>query len=84
MDAGNLIFLLLIVGGVFSMFFMHRGHGHGGGGMGGCGGHGHSHGHGGSSTEERHEEDEKPILGKPGPHGQNHEPAATGSGRGGS
>jgi hypothetical protein len=82
MDAGNLIFLLLIVGGVFAMFFMHRGgHGHGGG-MGGCGGHGHSHG--GSSTEERREEDEKPILGKPGPHGHDQEPAATGSGRGGS
>ena len=25
MDAGNLIFLLLIVGGVFAMVFMHRG-----------------------------------------------------------
>lgn len=39
MDAGNLIFLLLIVGGVFAMFFMHRG-GHGHGGMGGCGRYG--------------------------------------------
>jgi hypothetical protein len=84
MDAGNLIFLLLIVGGAFSMFFMHRGggHGHGGGGMGGCGGHGHSHG--GSSTAERREEEDKPILGKPGPHGQDDEHAATRSGRGGS
>lgn len=83
MDAGNLIFLLLIVGGVFAMFFMHRG-GHGHGGMGGCGRHGHSHG--GSATDERREEDKKPILGKPGPHGHDHdhEPAATGGGRGGS
>lgn len=41
MNAGNLIFLLLIVGGVVAMFAMHRG-GHGRGGMGGCCG-GHSH-----------------------------------------
>lgn len=76
MDAGNLIFLLLIVGGVFAMFFMHRG-GHAHGGMGGKG-----HNHGGSSTDERRGDDKKPLLGKPGPHG--HEPAAKGNGRGGS
>lgn len=83
MDAGNIIFLLLIVGGVLAMFFMHRG-GHAHGGMGGCGGHGHKHG--GSSTDEPRKEDKKPLLGKPGPHvhDHDHEPAATGSGRGGS
>lgn len=42
MDAGTLLWILLIGGGVFAMFFMHRGgHAHGGGG---CGGHGHDHG----------------------------------------
>ncbi len=89
MDAGNLIFVLLIVGGLFAMFFMHRG-GHAHGGMGGCGGRGHNHG--GSFTDERREEGKKPLLGRPGPHGHDHdhdhdhdhEPAATGSGRGGS
>ncbi len=77
MNAGNVIFLLLIVGGVFAMFFRHRG-GHAHGGMGGCGRHGHNHG--GSSTGERREEDKKPLLGEPGPHGHDHdhEPAAAG------
>ena len=90
MNSGNLIFLLVVVGGLFAMFFMHRGgHAHGGaghgghaaGGMGGCGGHNH----GGSSTDERQGESKKsPLLGQPGSHAHDHEPANTGSGRGGS
>lgn len=91
MNAGNLIFLLLIVGGLFAMFFMHRGGhahgdaGHGGhaeGGMGCCGGHGDKHG--GSSTDEHQEEDKKPPLATPGPHSHDHEPAVTDAGRSGS
>lgn len=87
MNAGNLIFVLLIVGGLFAMFSMHRGgraHGRAHGGMGGCGGHGDKHGD--SSTDERQEEDKKPPLGTPGPHSHDHdhEPAATDAGRSGS
>ena len=67
MNAGNLIFLLLLVGGVFWMFSMHRG-GHSHGGMGGCGG---GHGHGNDQTDERgpdtaHDHGQKPLLGPPG------------------
>jgi hypothetical protein len=85
MNSGNLIFLLVVVGGLFAMFFMHRGgHAHGGtghagrgqGGMGGCGGHNH----GGSSPDEDREEGKKPIPAQPGSHGHDHEPTATGSG----
>ena len=82
MDAGSLIFLLLIVGGVFAMFAMHRGGGHAHGGKGGgcCGGHGHDRGSPDdqSSTDEPREE--KPLLGKPGSQGHDHE-AATASGK---
>lgn len=83
MDAGKLILILLIGGGVLAMFFMHRrGHAHGGlgGGGGGCGGHGHSHDHGGSSVDEPREpreEDAKPLA-KPGSHDHGREPAAAG------
>ena len=91
MNSGNLIFLLVAVGGLFMMFFMHRGgHAHGGtghagrgqGGMAGCGGHNH----GGSSTDEARQEDKKPLLGEPRSNGHNHDhrPAPTGSGRDGS
>lgn len=84
MNAGNLIVLLLIVGGLFAMFFMHRGGGRGHGGMGGCGGHGDTHGD--SATDEHQEKDKQPPLGKPGPHGHDHdrEPATTDAGRSGS
>ena len=63
MDAGNLIFLLVIVSGVFGMFFMHRG-GHGHGGMGGCGGH--SHGHTDEPAPDAQRGEKKPLLGPPG------------------
>ena len=80
MDAGTLIWILLIGGGVLAMVFMHRGgHAHGGsGGGGGCGGHGH--GHGGTSSDESQEarnEGAKPAS-KPGSHSHGQEPAATG------
>lgn len=67
MDAGNLIVLLLVGGGLFAMFAMHRGgvHSHGAGG--GCGG---GHGHG-PSEEPR--EEQKPLLGAPGSPGHAHE-----------
>ena len=80
MNSGNLIFLLLALGGLAAMFFMHRGgHTHGGGGhagrgqggMGGCGGHNH----GGSSPDESREDDKKPLSAQPGSH--DHEPTAT-------
>lgn len=76
MSAGNLIFLLLFVGGFLAMFSMHRG-GHGAsGGMGGCCG-GHSH-----DTSEDREQSEHPgggqttklLLGPPGT--QSSRPAA--------
>lgn len=76
MDAGTLLWILLIGGGVFAMFFMHRG-GHAHGGSAG-GGHGHDHGR--TSTDESREsrnEDTKP-LGKPGSHDHDREPAAAG------
>ena len=80
MDAGNLIILLLIGGGLFAMFSMHRrgGHSHGmGGGPGG--GHGHTRG----SSDEPREEEKKPLLGKPGSQGHDREPAAADDKRGG-
>lgn len=74
MDAGNLIVLLLVGGGLFAMFAMHRGggHSHGGGGHshgagGGCGG---GHGHGPSEAPR---EEQKPLLGKPGSGVHEHE-----------
>lgn len=63
MDAGTLILWLLIVGGVFGMFFMHRGHGHGG--MGGCGGHSRDHS-GEPARDTGRGDEEKPVLGPPG------------------
>ena len=82
MSAGNLIFLLVLVGGVVAMFSMHRGGGHSHG-MGGCGG-GHGHGGHGSSdseptSEESSEKETKPLLGKPGSHSHGREPATQGS-----
>ena len=78
MNAGNLIFLLLIVGSFVAMFSMHRGggHAHGGMGGGGCGGgHGdHSHDQSDETTREgAHEHGQKPLLGPPGT--QSNEPA---------
>jgi hypothetical protein len=78
MNAGNLIFLLLIVGAPLAMFSMHRGgHAHGGaaggggggGGGGCCGGGGHNHG---ASHEEEQTpnttagQETPPLLGPPG------------------
>lgn len=75
MNAGNLIFLLVVVGGAVAMFSMHRGGGHSHGAGGGCGG---GHGHGSSdshgSPEEPREEKKKPVLGKPGVRAHVHEP----------
>lgn len=82
MDAGNLIILLLIGGGLFAMFSLHRRGGHSHGAGGGCGGgHGHTHG----SSDEPREEEKKPLLGKPGSQGHEHErePAAADGKRGG-
>lgn len=80
MDAGNLIFLVLIVGGAAAMFSMHRGgHAHGGtAGSGGQGGMGGGHDHGGSDEEEQTPDasggqETKPLLGPPGT--QSNEPA---------
>ena len=70
MNAGNLIFLLLIIGAPLAMFAMHRGgHAHGGirGGGGGCGGHGHGGSHEGDQTPNTSGRQEtKPLLGPPG------------------
>lgn len=83
MDAGTLFWVVLIGGGLFAMFFMHRGgHAHGGhahGGLGGCGGHGHGDP---SSDKQEHEEgqegDKKQPLGTHGSQGHKHEPATAG------
>lgn len=86
MSAGNLIFLLVLLGAVVAMVSMHRGggHSHGMGGMGGgCGGHGaHDHGdekaaNGGSSKDARDKETEQPAG-----HAHDGEPAAAGGRRG--
>jgi hypothetical protein len=54
MDAGNLIFELLIVGGVVGMFFMHRGgHAHGSNAGGG-------HAHGGQGNKSHDEKTKSP------------------------
>ena len=69
MDAGNLIILLLAVGGLFAMVAMHRGGGHSHGAGAGCGGgHGHAHGPSEEPREER-----QPLLGKPGSQEHEHE-----------
>jgi hypothetical protein len=73
MNAGTLIFLLLLVGAPLAMFSMRRGgHAHGGtagGGGGCCGGGGHSHG-GGREEEQTPDtsggQETKPLLGPPG------------------
>lgn len=81
MDAGTLLWILVIGGGLFAMFFMHRG-GHAHGGPGGCGGHGHDHGDPSSDKqqEQRREEDKKPLQGKHGSHGHDDEPATATAG----
>lgn len=75
MNAGSVIFGLLIVGSFMVMFSMHRrgAHAHGDssahGSMGGgcCGGHGHGNGHNEHADEPPHEHhDDKPLLGPPG------------------
>ena len=76
MDAGTLLWILLIGGGVFAMFFMHRG-GHAHGGLGGSGGH--SHGHGGAPSDEQEQRREvgtTPVQSKDDPHGHEDEPAS--------
>lgn len=79
MDAGTLLWILLIGAGVFAMFFVHRG-GHAHGGLGG--GHGHDHGDPSSDKqlEQRLEEGKKPSEGKHGSHGPDDEPATATSG----
>ena len=85
MSAGNLIFLLVIAGGAFAMFSMHRGGGHshgaGGGGCGGGGhGNGHDHGQGPTDTEASSsapsDGEKKPLLGKPGTQTHEHQHGA--------
>ena len=72
MSAGNLIFLLVLVGGVLAMFAMHRGGGHPHGMGGGCGGHGHGNGHDSSDSRDQPEESrgegKSPLPSKPGSH----------------
>lgn len=86
MSAGNLIFLLVLVGGAFAMFSMHRGGSHSHGMGGGCGA-GHGHGHGSSdshgSPEDLHDEEKQPPRDKPVAHAREHEPAAEGGRHGG-
>lgn len=72
MNAGNLIFLLVVVGGAVAMFSMHRGGGHShgtrgsGGHVHGSSGHGSSNSQGTADTTEQPREEGKPLLGKPG------------------
>lgn len=78
MDAGTLLWILLIGGGVVAMVFMHRGgHAHGGLG-GGCGAHGHDHGQ--ESTDETREPraNEKNAAAASGSHEHGREPATAG------
>ena len=82
MDVGTFLWILLIGGGVFAMFFMHRGgHTHGGHAHGGLGG---GHGHGTPSSdkqqEPRPEENRKPSQGEHGAHGPDDEPTTATSG----
>lgn len=82
MNAGNLIFLLLIIGAPLAMFSMHRGgHGHGGTAGGGCCGGGGGHNHGGGREEQQTPnpsggEETKPLLGPPGTQSGTSVPAA--------
>ena len=80
MDAGTLLWILLIGGGVFAMFFMHRG-GHAHGRLGG-GGHGHDHSSSSSDEQQgqQREEDKKPLQSKHGSHGRDDEQATAAAG----
>lgn len=76
MSVGNLLFLLVVVGGAVAMFSMHRGGGHSHGAHGGG-----DRGHGSSGSEGSPNEpikEKKPLLGKPGTRTHEHEaePAA--------
>ncbi len=65
MTSGTLILLLLVIGPVLAMMFMHRG----GAGMGGCGmGHGSHGNHGRDSENDPADEngERRPMLGNPG------------------
>lgn len=77
MSAGNLIFLLVVIGGAVAMFSMHRGGGHSHGTHGG-GDHGHGSSGNQASSNEPPVEEKKPLLGKPGTRTHEHEaePAA--------
>jgi len=81
MDAGTLLWILLIGGGVFAMFFMHRG-GHAHGRLGGGGGHGHDHSSSSSDEQQgqQREEDKKPLQSKHGSHGRDDEPTTAAAG----
>lgn len=60
MDAGTLIWILLLGGGIVGMLFMHRGHAHRGhGGHGGCGGHDRTSA---GEPQERHEAGRNPAT----------------------
>ena len=80
MNAGNLIFLLLIIGAPLAMFSMHRGgHAQGGtaGGGGCCGGHNHGGGREEQQTPDSSDGEEiKPLLGPPGTQSGTPVPAA--------
>lgn len=79
MSIGNLIFLLVVVGGAVAMFSMHRGGGHSHGTHGGDGGGDRGHGSsGGEGSPNEPIERKKPLLGKPGTRTHEHaaEPAA--------
>lgn len=80
MDAGTLLWILLIGGGVAAMFFMHRGgHAHGGsGGAGGCGGHGHDHGRTSADESREPRKEDAKQLGEPESHDHEREPATAG------
>lgn len=81
MDAGTLIWILLIAGGVLAMFFMHRG-GHAHGGRGGRGGDdlGQGHDHSGASADEPREprKEDARSLARSGSHDHGNEPVRAG------
>lgn len=80
MDAGTLVWILLIGGGVFAMFFMHRGgHAHGGlGGGGGCGGHGHDHSDTSAEKSPKPRNEDARPLAESGLHDHGHKPVPAG------
>ena len=80
MSAGNLIFLLVLIGGVVGMFLMHRGGGHAHGMGGGCGGHGHGHATSDDARTTEPPDKDKAAADVQGTHVHGREPATQGSG----